>query len=227
MALIPPRAIWRCTWAHPTEPSHRSPPTRLSGIISTKQKSSHIQSSAIHATNAEGVFFFFFPQTGDTCLSLKKDYLRCVSSPPAVALCHLRPTAAFSPPKAVEQTLPSVRSPQPLCAVNFQRSIWLLNASGPKGESNSPIFLRTARIFTVAGAWACRRRLKIFVRGAGQDDAPQIFKMNSALPLLSKQLCPRKSNCFFFCSLKVKCCDWVFYINIRSWQGAFAHWCLS
>ena len=172
-------------------------------------------------------FFFFFPQTGDTCLSLKKDYLRCVSSPPAVALCHLRPAAAFSPPKAVEQTLPSVRSPQPLCAVNFQRSIWLLNASGPKGESNSPIFLRTARIFTVAGAWACRRRLKIFVRGAGQDDAPQIFKMNSALPLLSKQLCPRKSNCFFFYSLKVKCCDWVFYINIRSWQGAFAHWCLS
>lgn len=139
MALISPRAIWRRTWAHPTEPSHRSPPTRLSGIISTKQKSSHIQSSAIHATNAEGFFFFFFsPDWRHLPFAFERLSKMCELTARCCSLPSEARSSFQSPERLLSKPSPLSDPPSLLCAVNFQRSIWLLNASGLKDESQQP-----------------------------------------------------------------------------------------
>lgn len=112
-------------------------------------------------------FFFFSPQTGDTCLSLSKDYLRCVSSPPAVALCHLRPAAAFSPPKGCWANPPLCQIPPAFSVPStFKEAFDYWMPLAWRMNPNSPIFLRAAHIFIGAGVWACRRRLKICVRSS-------------------------------------------------------------
>lgn len=198
------REIWQSTWAPPTALFHCSSHPLVGGIISPKERSCKIQSSALHGTNEEGVFpdkIHFYS------LLLWEDYLRCVSLPPTVALCHLRPVASCGRPKAVHQPLPPPSSPSDPPSLCIQSSFketfdyWMPLAWR---ITHIPIFQWTAYIFIVAWAWAYWRRLRSFAqwrtRWSSADFQNEFRRGHAALPLLSKQLCPLKS----------KCCDFVF-----------------
>lgn len=91
------------------------------------------------------------------------------------------------PRKAVEQTLPSVGSPQPSLCRQLSKTHLIIECLWPEG------WIPTARSFCVQlisllglESEPVGGGLRFVCGVAGQDDAPQIFKMNSALPLLSK-----------------------------------------
>lgn len=193
------RKIRRSTWAHPTALFHCSAPPLLCGIISPKEKSCMIQSSALHGTNAEGVF----PDWRHFPFALGRLSKMCEFATHCRSLPSERPAAACSHPKAVQQPLPPVRSSLPLCTVKFQRSVWLLNAFGLKDILHPNLSVYCLYLYSSSGLSLLEDGIFAEWRTGwcSADFQNEFRRGHTALPLLSKQLCPIKSNCcnnYFF-----------------------------
>lgn len=84
-------------------------------------------------------FFFFFPSDWR---HLPFAFERLSKMCELTARCCSLPSEARSsfqsPERLLSKPSPLLDPPSLLCAVNFQRSIWLLNASGLKDESQQP-----------------------------------------------------------------------------------------